>query len=837
MATRFARRSARNRFLIAGLVVAALIWPVDAALESYRHLAIAFSASLLHPSAGDAFSRTLLSLLILALGIHGQWITRRLQRDQERYTLIMRGINGGLWEWTPGTDAFQCSPELLRDTLGLGEASRESMQMERWMALIDADDRLEVWQALRDMADGRLERYENEVRMRHRDGHWQHFRLRAFPARKDGHGHAAHIVGTLADISERKRIEEQYLQKAEEHTVMLATTTDGYWLVDENGAILETNAAYGHMTGFAIDEVVGHAISKFESVETPEETAAHIQRVIDTGFDRFETKHGCKDGRIIDVEVSASFLEKKGQLSCFFRDITERKRVKEELLRLSRIVEQTSEGVLVVNRAGMIEYVNPAFCRNTGYSEEEAVGQKPSILKSGAQDDAFYNHMWEAISGGKSWSGSVVDRRKDGSFFPALLSIFPIHDEAGENLYFVGIQRDISDLKRMEDQFLQAQKMEAIGTLVGGIAHDFNNVLAAIQAGAYLARIKLDRDPEEAASQLMDIDKLTIRAAEMIKQMLAFARKDTMQHKPLSLISFLKEGLTLAKTAVPENIEFAYETGEEDLIIDGDPTQLQQVIMNLLNNARDAVAGVDAPRIACSLDAFTPTDAWLERHPEGEGRRFARLSVADNGMGISGDHLGKIFEPFYTTKGVGKGTGLGLAMVYGVIESHEGILEVESAPGHGAAFHIYLPLRQEAATASEAMDMEIMEGRGETVLLVDDEPSVRNAASPALNSLGYEVRIAAHGIHAVAMLARGPPVALIITHLVMPRMGGMALAEALRQSGNPTPIIFATGYDREQALAADQHIEHSAVIRKPFSPAELSQAMRRLIDPTPWEGE
>ena len=826
-----AARFARNIVIVAGLIIAIMVWPVDAWLEAYRHHIDSLSSAMFHPSVMDMWSRVMLSLLTLSLSICIQWMIRRLQRDKERIDLIMHSINGGLWDWNPSTGAFACSPQLFRDTLGYGGDARGNMQLDRWMDLIHPDEREGVLHSLRDMVDGHLTRYETEMRMRHNDGHWKHFRFRAFPAQANEHGSIVRIVGTIADITEHKRVEEQYLQKAEEHTVMLATTTDGYWLVGENGLILEANAAYCSMTGFALDEVVNHTVSDFEVIETPEETAAHIQKVIASGFDRFESKHRCQDGRILDIEVSASYLAKKGQISCFFRDITERKKYKEELLRLSRIVEQTSEGVLIVNRSGIIEYVNPAFCKNTGYSEEEAVGQRPSMLKSGAQNDAFYSHMWDAISQGKSWSGSVVDRRKDGSFFPALLSIFPVHDESGESLYFVGIQRDISDLKRMEDQFLQAQKMEAIGTLVGGIAHDFNNMLAAIQASTYLARIKIGSAPEESAARLTDIEQLTKRAADMIKQMLAFARKDKMQRDMLTLNSFLKEGFKLAKTAIPENIDLAWDICEEELSINGDSTQLQQVIMNLLNNARDALSGKDKPRVAISLRPFRATPEFLEHHEHIQTGRYAHLSITDNGTGISTDHLGKVFEPFFTTKEVGEGTGLGLAMVYGVIESHGGLVEVESTSGKGTAFHIFLPLVESAPVDAHAPTVqEIIEGRGETILLVDDESSIRSTASSVLSSLGYKVQIAADGTEAMALLDHEREVALIITDVVMPRMGGMDLAEALRQSGNDIPIIFATGYDREQASAADRRIKHSAVIRKPFSPAKISQVMRRLID-------
>jgi len=821
----------RNRFLIVGLFIAIMIWLLDVALDTYQYHAPSFWSELFDPSGIAIVHRTLLSLLVLVFVAYVLWATRQMRRNEERFELVLSGINGGIWEWDPQTDALHCSPYLIHTVLGYAANDLTNMTLEDWADLIHPDEKQHVLQAIRDMADGRSARYQKALPMRHQRGHWVQIRFRAFPEQQHADGKPKHIIGTCADITEQKRTEDGYFLKAEQLKVMLDTTTDGYWLVDKNGRILDTNAAYCDMTGFPREKVINHAISDFELVETPKETAEHIQKVLAEGFDRFESKQRCKDGRIIDVEVSVSYMENQGLFISFLRDITERKKHKNELLRLSRVVEQTSEGVLIVNRKGIIEYVNPAFCHNTGYTKEEAIGQRPSLLKSGAQDESFYAHMWDAISKGESWSGSVVDRRKDGSFFPSLLSIFPVHDEAGENTQFVGIQRDLSELKNMEDQFLQAQKMETIGTLVSGIAHDFNNILAAVEANTYLVRAKMNNEPQEAIGRLGDIETLTKRATKMIHQMLAFARKNTMQMKNLSLTAFAKESLKLSRTAIPENIEFVSDICEEELFINGDSSQLQQVIMNLLNNANDAETDVEQPRIEYTLHSFGPTARFRENHPDIQAERLACLTIRDNGIGIAEDHLTKIFEPFFTTKGAGKGTGLGLAMAYGAIKNHSGCIDVESKPGKGTAFHIYLPLTENPAAPKSAGNSAILEGKGETILLVDDEEYILKTTGDVLNNLGYRVLTATNGLDAIARL-RGneDTVALIVSDVVMPRMGGMDFARVIREEGDDTPIIFATGYGIDHKGAPDQRIKHSIVVNKPFSLHEISHIIRNMIE-------
>ncbi len=384
--------------------------------------------------------------------------------------------------------------------------------------------------------------------------------------------------------------------------------------------------------------------------------------------------------------------------------------------------------------------------------------------------------------------------------------------------------------EKMKNQLLQAQKMEAVGTLVGGIAHDFNNTLSAIQANLYLAKFKAS-EKNVLNAKLGNIEKLTARAAEMVQQLLTFARKDMLNIHLLPLTSLIRDEFKLIKNILPKNIDYNTDLCDEELIIHGDATQIQQLLINLLNNARDAVRHSNQPKIVCTLKSFNVNTAFQDKHPKIKNKRFAHLIVEDNGCGISENELAQIFVPFFTTKAVGEGTGLGLAMVYGSIQTHRGIIEVESKEDKGTAFHIYLPLSKNSELFVTKSEELILPGKGETILLADDEEDILEATSEVLNSLGYKVLLAANGKEIVELFnINADEVSLVITDIVMPKMSGIDAAKKIRLINSEIPIIFATGYDKKRPAHSSEEIENSISISKPFSIGQLSQLIRKAID-------
>ncbi|RMH51180.1 MAG: PAS domain S-box protein [Zetaproteobacteria bacterium] len=522
-----------------------------------------------------------------------------------------------------------------------------------------------------------------------------------------------------------------------------------------------------------------------------------------------------------------------------FRESLSRSELEERLRLASEVVENTQDGVIVTDPNGVIIQVNPAFCTVTGYSAEEAIGKTPAILKSGRQDTAFYREMWRAIREEGRWSGKLWNRRKNGDIYPEHLSITTVYDRSGRPSHLVGVFSDISRQELLEEQLRQSSKMESIGTLVGGIAHDFNNMLAGLSGNLYLLANRIDkRDP--CYNRIAQMEAICARAGEMIAQLLAFARKGVVEMQEIPFTSFLKEAVKLARVAIPENVCFRYTIPAEQLVVRGDATQLQQVVMNLLNNARDAVAGRERPEIEVVLACYEPDDDFRARHPHrvGEGAWFVHLTVRDNGIGIPAELLNQIFDPFFTTKEEGKGTGLGLSMVYGAVQSHGGIIEVESRSNLGTAFHIYLPLVGHDAggecPAREAEAGAVGEARmaaAPLILLADDNPGVRASTAEVLEEMGYRVCTAADGEEAWALYrGRAGGYDLVLLDVVMPHIDGLRLAAMIREVAPDQPILFATGYDKERLFQGrDAALADIPVLSKPFRFDRLDRTIREVI--------
>lgn len=421
--------------------------------------------------------------------------------------------------------------------------------------------------------------------------------------------------------------------------------------------------------------------------------------------------------------------------------------------------------------------------------------------------------------------------KSDGSFYPAMMTVSPVLDQSGmvaAYRHIVSIHSDLSKLVDMENRFHQAQKMDALGTLVGGIAHDFNNMLAGMTCNLYMARQRVKGLPD-VEKKIADVERISFHAADMIRQMLAFARKGDVTMKPLIFSALVKETLRFLGPILPDNIDFRQYHCKEMLRVVGDATQIHQVLMNLINNARDALDGVNDPRIVVQMEQFVADDAWVSRYPYFRCGAYAHVSVADNGCGIKEAQMQHLFEPFFTTKKSGKGTGLGLAMVYGAIKMHRGFVEVQNNEEGGATFHIYVPLLQtpDEASAGAATAETVMVGQGETILLVDNQRDIVEPVRELLEMLGYVVQVATDGRQAIELFSgQAASIDLIIMDLVMPSMGGIEAAQAIRMVDPDVKIIFFTGYDTEMR----NDVAGEIVLGKPFAIDSLSRLIRRELD-------
>jgi len=639
------------------------------------------------------------------------------------------------------------------------------------------------------------------------------------------------LANTLALAIERKQTEQALYESEKKYRGMVMNLMEGFYRVTLDGKLQNYNVEFIEILGL-------DPIKDYTGIELPifwqnSEDRKDYARAIKThGFIKNYVVHAKKlNGEKIILQVSARLIKGENSdpllIEGSFLDITEHKEAEAQVRKLSNAVTHAGGSIIITNRAGIIEYVNPAFTKITGYSTEDAMGQTLRILNSGNQNTAFYERMWQAITRGDIWHGKVIDKRKDGSFFPAMLTIAPIVDGQGVITHFVGSHADITELEDMQAQFHQAQKMESLGTLVGGIAHNFNNTLAGMTGHLYLAK-KQAQDIPAVVEKLAIVEKLSFRAADMIQQLLTFARRGRVSMKRLPLSPFIKETLKFLRSSVPESIKVEENLCEDDLPVSGDATQIHQILMNLINNACDAVEGVHMPVVTFGLEAFHVDDAFIENHPGSQVGDYAHLSVKDNGCGIAADLLERIFEPFFTTKAVGRGTGLGLAMIFGAVKTHQGFVTVDSMQGRGSTFHIYLPLlAQEDIAAVSVPGQGESPGQGELILLVDDEVQIIETGKEVLKSLGYRVITATNGRQAVAMFNEHfGEVRLCILDVVMPAMSGVKVAQSIRRIQPHVKVIFSSGYDRNFMSG----LENEVILCKPFYIEEMSRLIRKQLD-------
>ena len=509
--------------------------------------------------------------------------------------------------------------------------------------------------------------------------------------------------------------------------------------------------------------------------------------------------------------------------------------IAEELVRkLSRAVEQSADTVMITDRNGVIEYVNPAFEALTGHTRDEVCGKNPRILKSGEQDAETYQELWKTILAGNVYRGIMVNRKKDGALYYVEESIWPVRDSDGQITHFISNGRDLTDRMRLEAQLLQAQKMDAVGRLAGGVAHDFNNLLTIITSYSELA---MDAVPEGSAleSKIHEILLAARRAAELTRQLLAFSRKQPQALRVVELNPIIAGIAKTLPRLIGEDIEFTFLPGEGLGRVKVDALQIEQVLMNLAANARDAMPQgghlrIETAKVVLDSEYIHSKPAVIPPGP------YALITVTDDGMGIPRENLPHIFEPFYTTKPAGKGTGLGLATVYGIVKQNKGFIWVYSEPGAGSVFKIYLPCAN-AATVSkeaEASKNESITRGTETLLLVEDEYAVRQATAEFLRLQGYHVIEAKDGLEALTVAARyASTIDIIVSDVVMPNMSGGELAKALARVRPDARFLFVSGYAGKTVLDHKVVDLETNFLQKPYTLRQLSAKIRAALARVP----
>lgn len=646
------------------------------------------------------------------------------------------------------------------------------------------------------------------------------------------------IVGTMLDITERKRSEEAHEKTRHQMQLVLDAAGEGIYGLDLEGRVTFVNPAAARMVGWSQEELIGAHQHSVLHYKKPDGTPYPVEEcpvyaVFKDGEPRLVTDEVFwkKDGSSFPVEYLSNPIIEDGVLVgavVVFKDTTERRQAEEQLLKLSQAVMQSPVAVVITDTDGNIEFVNPAFSQVTGYQPHELTGQNPRILQSGQTNPEVYVNLWNTIISGQVWTGELHNRTKNGDYFWERGTIFPIRNKAGKITYFMSFKENISEQKRLEAQLRQAQKMEAVGQLAGGVAHDFNNILTVIIGfGEMLQNTLPDADPKR--KQMEQILAAANRATQLTRSLLAFSRKQHMQLVPTDLNALVHKHTQFLTRIIGEDVALEHDLGAEPLMVLADPGQIEQVLMNLAANARDAMPGGGTLRIR--TQRVNLDKEFYREHGYGQSGSYLLLTVSDRGTGIDEETQKKIFEPFFTTKELGRGTGLGLSTVYGIIKQHGGYICVSSEPGLGTTFSIYLPLIEVEIEKSHGSSLPIPQGGSETILLAEDDPAVRGLVQSVLSELGYRIILAHDGQEAVEIFSRQTDsIDLALFDVIMPRKSGKQACDELRKLNPSVKVLLLSGYTADIIESRGGLVEGVGLIAKPVHPVELARKVRETLD-------
>ena len=640
--------------------------------------------------------------------------------------------------------------------------------------------------------------------------------------------------GSVRDTTRRKEIENENLKQAEFLDRLIETIPLPLFYKNKEGQYLGFNKAFEQLIGKSRESMVGKTVFDLGYGDL-----ARIYHKMDTellkhpGRQTYEGVLKNSKGKLRNMIFDkATFNDHRGKVAGLIgiiTDITERKKTEEQMRKLTSAVEQSPSSVVITDLEGNIEYINPKFTEITGYTSEETLGKNPRFLKSGETPPFEYQNMWRTISSGKEWRGRFHNRKKTGELFWESATISPIKDSQGKITHYIGIKEDITEKIKLEEQFQQSQKMEAIGRLAGGVAHDFNNLLTVIRgySDLMIKGLKPDNRFFKHANQ---IHEAALRASSLTDQLLAFSRKQVIEPRILNLNESVKQTEKMLHRLIGEDIHLTVILDPELGNVRVDPGQIVQILLNLAVNSRDAMPR--GGKLIIETRNTILDEHYTQTHLPVIPGRYIMLAVSDTGEGMDQETQSHIFEPFYTTKEKGRGTGLGLSTVYGIIKQNNGYVWVYSEPGRGTTFKIYFPLIEKTKKQKSAGQKSIRTLKGtETLLIVEDDDTVRAVTKISLESFGYKVIEAADGESALKLLKENiDQIDLAITDVIMPHIGGSELAGKLKGIKAEIKILFVSGY-------TDDTISHHGILRngvnylqKPFTSDRLAAKVREILD-------
>ena len=754
----------------------------------------------------------------------------RLTRSEARYRLLADHAHDVIWTLDLRSRRFTYVSPSIRTLRGLSveEALAEPFDRSLTPESLARARALVARIGTAEESDPHTEVFDQPCR----DGSVKHVEITTTLVRDEA-GRTVELVGVSRDATARVRAERAIEDRERQLRAVLDTAMDAFWVLDEEGRILQVNDAACAVSGYAREELLALRVADVEARLDPEQLRQRVAHIRSHGSDRFESAHRRKDGRIIDVELSVTRADLSGgAMVCFVRDITAEKRSREALRqseeRFRALIEKSTDMVQVLDAEGRITFWSPSTVEGMGWPEAEAMGRHALewihpedrerisallvqlLARPGGRERALLRHLhadgsWRQLD---TYARNLLDE-------PAVRGVVVNASVVSEQL-------------ALEQHLRQAQKLESVGRLAGGVAHDFNNLLTVILAGVDELRHG-PADPAEAAEIVDEIGAAGDRARELTQQLLAFGRKQVITPVSLDLTAVVQGTEKLLRRLLGEDVVLTTQLASDLWPVRGDRGQVEQIIVNLAVNARDAMPAGGQLSLETSNVELTAQDAGARTGLR--PGRWTRLAVRDDGEGMAPEVRERIFEPFFTTKEKGKGTGLGLSTVYGIVTQSQGFILVDSEPGRGTTFELFLPVADTRALAA-ALPAGPAPHRGtETVLVVEDDAQVRTITVRTLRSAGYRVLVAADGQEALALSAGEPrPIHLLVTDMVMPGLGGKAVAERLTAARPGLRVLFVSGYSQD---VIDQHgvVEAGVdLLPKPFTPGVLLARVRAVLD-------
>jgi two-component system cell cycle sensor histidine kinase/response regulator CckA len=633
------------------------------------------------------------------------------------------------------------------------------------------------------------------------------------------------------DAAEALRAQRDLEASEKRYRRLFEGAKDGILILDpESGKIVDVNPFLVELTGYTHEEFLGKHLWEIGPFKDVAASRASFEKLQAQQYVRYEDLPlEARNGRRIDVEFVSNIYRvgNENVIQCNIRDITARKAAEAERKRLTTAIDQIAETVLVTDARGSIVYVNPAFEEVTGYTRAEVAGCNPRILKSGAHEDAYYRGLWATISDGRTWRGRMVNKRRDGTHYTEDVSISPVRDGAGAITHYVAVKRDITRNLALEAQLLQTQKMEAVGRLAGGVAHDFNNLLTVILGHAQMMQRDLPAgDPMR--EDLEEVNKAGQRATALTRQLLLFSRQQVANARVVDINGLLAEMDKMVRRIIGEDIELSSKPAADGSGVLVDPNHFEQVILNLVVNARDAMpTGGKLTLTTANVDL---DDAYAGAHLGVKAGPYVMLAVSDTGCGMDPGTRARIFEPFFTTKQVGKGSGLGLSTVFGIVEQAQGSITVDSEVGRGTTFNIYLPRATLDAGPPAVAAAPILPRGVETILLVEDDDQVRKVTRAVLTRNGYTVLEAANAAEAFQICeTHSGRIHLLLSDVVMPKISGPEVAKRIVRARPETRVLCMSGHTDEALFRHGILDAGVSFIQKPMTPESLLAKVREVL--------